>query len=163
MKGKNAFIKYALLLLASLALVFNAFAHSGRTDANGGHWNRATGEYHYHTGEYAGRNSSSINSKKTEREQFIPPYVPPPREEPPKDNDSKSILEEVLIWFASAIGVTYFGLLVLGMIGSVVMCICEAIKGDKTARRKIKNAILCILLLAFLYVISNLHFLLSLI
>ena len=27
-----------------------AVAHSGRTDANGGHWNRSTGEYHYHHG-----------------------------------------------------------------------------------------------------------------
>lgn len=25
-----------------------AFGHPGRTDANGGHYNRKTGEYHYH-------------------------------------------------------------------------------------------------------------------
>lgn len=28
------------------------FAHSGRTDANGGHYNRKTGEYHYHNSGY---------------------------------------------------------------------------------------------------------------
>lgn len=26
------------------------FAHSGRTDSNGGHYNRSTGVYHYHGG-----------------------------------------------------------------------------------------------------------------
>lgn len=34
------------------------YAHSGRTDANGGHCDRSTGTYHYHTGEYAGRSHS---------------------------------------------------------------------------------------------------------
>ena len=34
------------------------YAHSGRTDVNGGHWDRSTGTYHYHTGEYAGRSHS---------------------------------------------------------------------------------------------------------
>lgn len=29
-------------------------AHPGRTDANGGHYNRKTGEYHYHNGGYSG-------------------------------------------------------------------------------------------------------------
>ena len=29
------------------------FAHSGDTDNNGGHYNRSTGEYHYHHGEPA--------------------------------------------------------------------------------------------------------------
>lgn len=33
-----------------LCLAVPALAHSGRTDGNGGHYNRATGEYHYHHG-----------------------------------------------------------------------------------------------------------------
>jgi len=48
-----------ILLISYSVFVCNVFAHSGRTDANGGHWNRSTGEYHYHTGEYAGRTQSS--------------------------------------------------------------------------------------------------------
>ena len=32
-----------LLILASLL-----YSHSGRTDSNGGHYNRSTGEYHFH-------------------------------------------------------------------------------------------------------------------
>lgn len=38
--------KILLLILASVFLS----AHSGRTDSDGGHYNRTTGEYHYHNG-----------------------------------------------------------------------------------------------------------------
>lgn len=37
-----------LFLLLSVCVV--AYAHPGRTDADGGHWDRSTGEYHYHHG-----------------------------------------------------------------------------------------------------------------
>lgn len=40
-----------------------AFAHSGRTDANGGHWNRSPGEYHYHNlGSSTSTSTSSYSS-----------------------------------------------------------------------------------------------------
>lgn len=45
MKRFLAFV-FAFLLLISPA----ALAHSGGTDANGGHYDRSTGEYHYHHG-----------------------------------------------------------------------------------------------------------------
>ena len=43
---------FSLLLSAALLLLFPAsvFAHAGRTDANGGHFDLSTGEYHYHHG-----------------------------------------------------------------------------------------------------------------
>ena len=37
-------------LVATLLLPFPAFAHPGGTDANGGHTDRETGDYHYHHG-----------------------------------------------------------------------------------------------------------------
>ena len=37
-----------LVLLFTLALTATAFAHPGRTDSNGGHWDRRTGTYHKH-------------------------------------------------------------------------------------------------------------------
>lgn len=49
----------ALISVIIFSICFSAFAHSGRTDSNGGHYNRSTGQYHYHSGEYAGRGSSS--------------------------------------------------------------------------------------------------------
>lgn len=48
-----AFI-FAGLIVASSA----SFAHSGRTDANGGHWNRKNGTYHFHNGGSSSGGSS---------------------------------------------------------------------------------------------------------
>lgn len=39
-----------LSLVTAIGLSVLCFAHSGRTDSNGGHYNRSTGEYHYHHG-----------------------------------------------------------------------------------------------------------------
>ena len=36
------------IIFTSLILLPPTFSHPGRTDANGGHYNRKTGEYHYH-------------------------------------------------------------------------------------------------------------------
>lgn len=48
---KLSFLLLAFILSLSLAVV--AFAHSGRTDSSGGHYNHSTGEYHYHHGNSA--------------------------------------------------------------------------------------------------------------
>ena len=37
------------LFLIPVSLVFDGGAHSGRTDSRGGHYNRKTGEYHFHS------------------------------------------------------------------------------------------------------------------
>lgn len=44
--------RISVLLIAVLLLLLTvpAYAHPGKTDANGGHHNRSTGEYHYHHG-----------------------------------------------------------------------------------------------------------------
>lgn len=59
MKKFTSWILFVFLISLS-AIVF---AHSGRTDANGGHYNRKTGEYHYHNGgpTYNSSNNSSYN------------------------------------------------------------------------------------------------------
>lgn len=48
MKKKIAF-SITLIVLVNI-LSFLSFAHRGRTDGNGGHYDRSTGEYHYHHG-----------------------------------------------------------------------------------------------------------------
>lgn len=50
-------IIFALICFFSFAIL--CYAHPGRTDANGGHYNHKTGEYHYHNG-------NSINETTTE-------------------------------------------------------------------------------------------------
>lgn len=42
--------RFLSLLFALFLLITPVFAHSGRTDSNGGHYDRSTGEYHYHHG-----------------------------------------------------------------------------------------------------------------
>ena len=44
MKNKIIFLFMAVLFV----FISVAYAHSGRTDSSGGHYNRQTGEYHYH-------------------------------------------------------------------------------------------------------------------
>lgn len=42
--------KWMALVMAATLCIGSASAHPGRTDANGGHYNHSTGEYHYHHG-----------------------------------------------------------------------------------------------------------------
>lgn len=42
-----------LILCCIVIITTFAYAHSGRTDSKGGHYNRSTGEYHYHHGKPA--------------------------------------------------------------------------------------------------------------
>ena len=51
---------FALLFLLLLALPLAVFAHPGRTDSNGGHYNRETGEYHYHHGYPAHQHPNGV-------------------------------------------------------------------------------------------------------
>ena len=41
---------FVLSLFVVASLITPAFAHSGRTDWQGGHWDRSSGEYHFHHG-----------------------------------------------------------------------------------------------------------------
>lgn len=56
MRNKKLLLKISLLLIICFACIFNALAHSGRTDANGGHRDNnnksGLGWYHYHCGGY---------------------------------------------------------------------------------------------------------------
>ena len=48
MKTKFSIVIVILVLISALALIVNA--HPGNTDSSGGHYNKSTGEYHYHHG-----------------------------------------------------------------------------------------------------------------
>lgn len=73
----------AILLIIVTALShFTVLSHSGRTDSNGGHYNRSTGEYHYHHGlpahdhedgicSYSSTNASQKNSRNTSKSDSV--------------------------------------------------------------------------------------------
>ncbi len=52
-------LSFLLFIIISLSFLLSAYAHPGRLDSDGGHYNRDTGEYHYHDGSSAGRNNNS--------------------------------------------------------------------------------------------------------
>ena len=60
---KVNFSVLAVILFISSVLTYDfGYTHSGRTDANGGHYNRKTGGYHYHN---SGRSRSSLSTNRT--------------------------------------------------------------------------------------------------
>lgn len=99
---------YIFCILLAL-FTFNAYSHSGRTDSNGGHWDRSTGTYHYHTGEYAGQQKSATQSSEQDTDEELieriheyrenhltsqsTPYYPYKEETypPPSEDDNHSV------------------------------------------------------------------------
>ena len=59
MKNK-AILLIVIIVLISILLATPAFAHSGGTDSNGGHYNHDTGEYHYHHGYSAHKQTNGV-------------------------------------------------------------------------------------------------------
>lgn len=57
---RKTYICIALMLLVSCFVTVLVFAHGGRTDANGGHYDRSTGEYHYHHGYPAHQHANGV-------------------------------------------------------------------------------------------------------
>jgi uncharacterized protein YgiM (DUF1202 family) len=57
----------SLFLFISLLSLF-MYSHSGRTDSNGGHWDRKAGTYHYHNGGKASSGSTSTTAKSVQSE-----------------------------------------------------------------------------------------------
>lgn len=73
---KRIFFVFTALCLVAFSVV--AFAHSGRTDSNGGHTNHATGEYHYHHGysahDHYDMDGDGIKDCPYEKKQQTPSY-----------------------------------------------------------------------------------------
>lgn len=53
-------VRLAAGVCAFMVLACPAFAHSGRTDSKGGHYDRSTGEYHYHHGYKAHQHDNGV-------------------------------------------------------------------------------------------------------
>ena len=66
---RRALIVFGLMLTSGVLFYDSAYTHSGRTDANGGHYNRKTGEYHFHNG---GRSRTRLNTVQTTPSINIP-------------------------------------------------------------------------------------------
>ena len=98
--------RYVLLFALIVVLPVVGFAHSGGTDANGGHYNRKTGEYHYHHGYPEHQHTNGVcpydfkNNTKTTTKKSSTTYktaTPSPTAPPKESNESKDITTELLV------------------------------------------------------------------
>lgn len=53
-------IIFMLVLLITVCACISSYAHPGRTDSRGGHYDRSTGEYHYHHGYPAHQHENGV-------------------------------------------------------------------------------------------------------
>jgi hypothetical protein len=49
-RNKKSLLCFTIIILIAMLFPLSTLAHSGRTDANGGHYDKEAGEYHYHHG-----------------------------------------------------------------------------------------------------------------
>ena len=96
------YIVFAMLLIT---LPVCAYAHSGGTDSKGGHYNRSTGEYHYHHGY------SAHQHKDMDGDGYLDcPYEFDNKDyynEPPKATIDPNLLKEMEEWHEKVQEYTY--------------------------------------------------------
>lgn len=64
------FFTLVCTVLVAFILAIIGFAHPGGTDENGGHYDRSTGEYHYHHGYSAHQHEDGVCPYELEEEEL---------------------------------------------------------------------------------------------
>lgn len=90
--------KIIAALCLTLLLIPAAGAHSGRTDANGGHWDNSTGEYHYHHGYPAHQHENGVCPYDPEYGEATQEQADEPEEETPEEAPSEEASEEAELY-----------------------------------------------------------------
>lgn len=90
--------KIIAALCLSLLLIPAAGAHPGRTDANGGHWDNSTGEYHYHHGYPAHQHTNGICPYDPEYGEVTQEQTDEPEEEALEEAPSEEVNEEAELY-----------------------------------------------------------------
>ena len=106
------FKKILIFLFVLMVVFINVYAHPGNTDSQGGHYNRSTGEYHYHHGEPAHQHPNGVcpydenNSIQEKIENGIPltqdeyreyKGLPPLEEEEEKEEEEETPIIKKII------------------------------------------------------------------
>ena len=107
----------AMMLALVVLLPALAIAHGGKTDGSGGHWNRKTGEYHYHCGGHpAHSHPDGICPYKYPAKTSRPSITKKPAQPIPKSSTSTAVRQtthgsgNILAYFRSpfiAIGLLF--------------------------------------------------------
>lgn len=109
MRLKRFCIISVCFILIIISFAVHVYAHSGRTDANGGHRVSAIGGYHYHCGGHPAH----------QHENGICPY------DKKQDDDSENIQMWIFLIIVGCI-------ILFGVINSIVGKICERAKNRQT-------------------------------
>ena len=132
-------------LLLSLSMSATVYAHSGRTDSNGGHYDSSTGRYHYHHGYPAhyhtngrcpytsdlGREDGLDDLIKKEEEK-----IKEEKEETKKENN------------------TLLGIMICVFIVGVILCKVGESKNSKNEETMIQTIGVCLCVLAGIYLVG---------
>ena len=143
-----------LLITVTLCLLLSvvAFAHPGGTDSSGGHYNRSTGEYHFHhghsahqhtdkdgdgildcpfdfddkTGSSSGSSSSSNDSTKPTTKSKAPTTIPttPPVRSQFYQGETTSSEESDTTFEKIWDLIVYFGVLFFQIVGIMLVFLC---------------------------------------
>lgn len=68
--------KIFILLIIFISIVNICFAHLGRTDSSGGHYDTSIGEYHYHHGYSAHQHDNDICPYENNNSNLLPSICP---------------------------------------------------------------------------------------
>ncbi len=119
-------LRKILLTVISLLLLFSlpAYAHSGRTDGAGGHYNRSTGEYHYHHGHPAHQHPNGVC-----------PY---------RDKDDTVYFNNTAAADDKSEDIDWFGIVLVGICSFAVgsFSFCQIIGVIRTRRYRLKRMII---------------------
>lgn len=127
--------RLAVLALAAL-LILPVYAHGGRTDANGGHYDSSTGEYHYHHGYPAHQHVNGTCpynfDDKTDRNNDSSGGTAQNQVSKSNSDDGRTVIPSEIIWGCIAVIGCLFGILFLVSaivyIGLLVISIFWSIK-----------------------------------
>lgn len=125
-------MKKILFLLLTLTLLTQiSVAHPGSLDDNGGHYNRKTGEYHYHEGTHTESNTnlSKSSASDTENYTYSKKSLHVSSKETQKSENDTSELDFATIFFFFILGIIllYF----------IYTLICEII--ERTPKHRLRN------------------------
>lgn len=147
-RNKKGPLLAGFLIVLCILSSISVFAHPGRTDQNGGHWDRKNGTYHFHSGEHAGK-SSGGGSSSSEYVPFTPPYDPPTNN-PYRQDDTKDDTPKKPWGFWDVVIAVPCSIFALACAVSFVRTVCEFVYGTfleehlprykvRTLREKIKS------------------------
>lgn len=164
MQHKSKYIAVIVCMLLCVLLPLTAFAHSGRTDSRGGHYDSQMGMYHYHHGFPAHGHPDGVcpfdpnyekNLEKTAGMEYTDAWY---EEETQEENTEKSVWQTVSKASNNPFAGRKFvvSLLILLSLGIFGIVLYRLIKSPRHvgAQRRVDSSFFILLLPAFVIIVA---------